>query len=271
MVLRNCPIPKRLRQAIGKSANNGTGISVADIPLVSSWCARISISAYRSLSYKTYRNIDNAWVEWRTTHKVNVRTNCFVSWLRKNYNFVCVTTHLYIFFTCKLKRQRGKTVIYGAVELSSMSSVLCRQRTLCAFLPNSQIIRKILIKSTEGFQQQTEALFMWSLLIFIEIKVNKSRWPRDLTVGMHPLDFWDHGFESRWVHICSYLVFVVCCVGSGLCDELIPHSGNIPRCVCVCLTNCVWTGNLNNEPVLAPVELLRHRKERKSLRLNSSL
>jgi len=183
-----------------------------------------------------------------------------------------VLQHIYIFFfSCKLKRQRGKTVIYGAVELSSMSSVLCRQRTLCAFLPNSQIIRKILIKSTEGFQQQTEALFMWSLLIFIEIKVNKSRWPRDLTVGMHPLDFWDHGFESRWVHICSYLVFVVCCVGSGLCDELIPHSGNIPRCVCVCLTNCVWTGNLNNEPVLAPVELLRHRKERKSLRLNSSL
>lgn len=153
MVLRNCPIPKRLRQAIGKSANNGTGISVADIPLVSSWCARISISAYRSLSYKTFRNIDNAWVEWRTTHKVNVSTNCSVSWLRKKIITLYVLQHIFIFFHLQIEeRERGKTAIYGDVELPSMSSVLCRQCTLCAFLPNSHIIRKILMKITEGFQ-----------------------------------------------------------------------------------------------------------------------
>jgi len=75
---------------------------------------------------------------------------CFVA-EKKIYNFVRVTTHLY-FFTCKLRRQRGKPVIYGTVELSSMSSVLNRQRTLCAFLPNSKIIRKILMKITECFQ-----------------------------------------------------------------------------------------------------------------------
>ena len=71
-----------------------------------------------------------------------------------------------------------------------------------------------------------------------------------------------------------YLVFVVCCVGSGLCDELISHSEEYsPLCVCVCmcLTNCVWSGNLNNESVLASVEPLRHIKERKSLSLNSTL
>jgi len=85
-------MPKRLRQAIGKSANNGAGISVADIPLVSSWCARISISAYRSLSYKTFRNIDNAWVDWRT----GVQTDLFRGW-QNNYNCLCAQIYLYFF------------------------------------------------------------------------------------------------------------------------------------------------------------------------------
>jgi hypothetical protein len=42
-------------------------------------------------------------------------------------------------------------------------------------------------------------------------------------VGLLPLDCWDRRFESRWGHGCSSLVFVVCCVGSGLCDKLITN------------------------------------------------
>ena len=34
-------------------------------------------------------------------------------------------------------------------------------------------------------------------------------------VSLQSLDCWDREFESR----CSSLVFVVCCVGSALCDE----------------------------------------------------
>ena len=58
-------------------------------------------------------------------------------------------------------------------------------------------------------------------------------------VGLQPLDFWDRGFESRWRHGCSSLVFVVCCVCSGLCDELITRSGESYRlCLYVCLIVC---------------------------------
>jgi hypothetical protein len=40
-------------------------------------------------------------------------------------------------------------------------------------------------------------------------------------------------------------VFVVCCVGSGLCDGLIIRSGESYRvCVCVCVSNCVRYRNL---------------------------
>jgi hypothetical protein len=46
-------------------------------------------------------------------------------------------------------------------------------------------------------------------------------------VELRPLDCWDRG------HGCSSLVFAVCCVGSGLCDELITRSEESYR-VCVC-------------------------------------
>ena len=42
---------------------------------------------------------------------------------------------------------------------------------------------------------------------------------------------WDRGFESRWGYWCSSLLFVVCCVKSGLCDELITGSED-PYRVC---------------------------------------
>ena len=50
-------------------------------------------------------------------------------------------------------------------------------------------------------------------------------WP----CGLTPLDCWHSGFESSWGHGYS-IVFVLCYVGSGLCDELITRS----ECACVC-------------------------------------
>ena len=38
-------------------------------------------------------------------------------------------------------------------------------------------------------------------------------------VGLRPLACWDRGFESRWGHGGSSLVFIVWCVGNGLWDE----------------------------------------------------
>jgi len=40
-------------------------------------------------------------------------------------------------------------------------------------------------------------------------------------LGLWLLDCWYHEFESCRGHGCSSLVFVLCCVGSGLCEELI--------------------------------------------------
>jgi hypothetical protein len=58
--------------------------------------------------------------------------------------------------------------------------------------------------------------------------------PIPVVCGLQPLDSWDGVFESRWGHGCSSLVFVVCCVGSGLCDELITGSEESNRlCVSV--------------------------------------
>jgi hypothetical protein len=58
-------------------------------------------------------------------------------------------------------------------------------------------------------------------------------------VGLRPLDWWNRGFKSRWGHWCPSLVFVMCCVGSYLCNELITRSEESYRvCVCVCLIVC---------------------------------
>jgi len=55
-------------------------------------------------------------------------------------------------------------------------------------------------------------------------------------------------------------VFVVCCVAGSLCDEPITRSEESYRvCMCVCVSNCVWSINLNNEA--APFGLLRNTKE----------
>ena len=43
-------------------------------------------------------------------------------------------------------------------------------------------------------------------------------------VDLRPFDYRGVGFESRRGHGCSSLVFVVCSVGSNLCNELIARS-----------------------------------------------
>jgi hypothetical protein len=44
-------------------------------------------------------------------------------------------------------------------------------------------------------------------------------------------------FTAARLHGCSSLVFVVCCVGIGLCEELIPRSEE-SYCVCLCVCVC---------------------------------
>jgi hypothetical protein len=61
------------------------------------------------------------------------------------------------------------------------------------------------------------------------------------------LDCWDHGFRSHWQHGCLSLVFVVCCVSSGLCDKLITCSEE-SYWVCVRLILC----NLETSTVKQP-------------------
>ena len=51
------------------------------------------------------------------------------------------------------------------------------------------------------------------------------------------LDWWDCGFKSRWGHRLSSLVFVMCCVGSVLCNELITSTEGSNR---VYVSKCVW-------------------------------
>ena len=52
-------------------------------------------------------------------------------------------------------------------------------------------------------------------------------------LGLWPHDCWQRGCESHWGLGCSPVVFVVCCAGTCLCDELITRSEESCR-VCVC-------------------------------------
>ena len=53
------------------------------------------------------------------------------------------------------------------------------------------------------------------------------------------------------------LVFVVCCVRNGLCEELITRSASSTNCVCARAPNCVWSINLNSETAYATLGLVR--------------
>jgi hypothetical protein len=54
-------------------------------------------------------------------------------------------------------------------------------------------------------------------------------------VGLLLLACFDPKLESQGEHGCSSLMFVVCCEGSCLCDELITRAGESHRDVCVFL------------------------------------
>ena len=51
-------------------------------------------------------------------------------------------------------------------------------------------------------------------------------------VGLRPLHCWDRGFEFHCGHEYFFLMFIVYCVGSGLCYELMTCSEESYR-VCV--------------------------------------
>ena len=84
--------------------------------------------------------------------------------------------------------------------------------------------------------------------------LGRSRWPCYLRRGSTAAWLcWNRRFESRWGHGCPFLVFVVLCVGCGLCDELITDSEE-PYWDCV--SNDRY---LNNETAWDGVGLLQHR------------
>jgi hypothetical protein len=65
---------------------------------------------------------------------------------------------------------------------------------------------------------------------------------------------WDRMFESRRGHECLFLVSVMCCGGSGLCDGMITRPEESYRMWSVWV--CSWS--LDNEEVLAHYGLSRH-------------
>jgi hypothetical protein len=56
---------------------------------------------------------------------------------------------------------------------------------------------------------------------WIKYGVRRSSSHRILGISLQSLDAWDLWFQSRWEHESSFFPFVVCCLSSGICDELI--------------------------------------------------
>jgi hypothetical protein len=79
-----------------------------------------------------------------------------------------------------------------------------------------------------------------------------------------PLYCYDRGFESRWGYGFSSPGFVVCCVGSYLCDELNSSLRRVPR---VLMSNCVWSTNMNSEKAQIRFRVLRHSKKKSNIRV----
>ena len=75
------------------------------------------------------------------------------------------------------------------------------------------------------------------------------------------LGSWVRAPQSTW--ICSSVVFVVNCVGSGLCDQLITRSEeSCPVCVCVKGRVRERSINLDNEAAWARVVLSHHKRKK---------
>jgi hypothetical protein len=79
------------------------------------------------------------------------------------------------------------------------------------------------------------------------IDTGRSRRPCRLSVRLRALDCWDRGFEYRGGHGRSSLAFVVCCVGSSLCDKLITGSQDSYG-VCMCKNVCDVLASIMRRP-----------------------
>jgi len=101
-------------------------------------------------------------------------------------------------------------------------------------------------------------------MIIRKVKV-KTGWSRGSAIYSVSLMYLDSGFETRWGHGCSSLVFMVPCACSGLSDELVTRSEESYR-VCACVSNRVWPRNINNKATWAPVGLWCHRKITKNVK-----
>jgi len=65
-------------------------------------------------------------------------------------------------------------------------------------------------------------------------------------------------------------VFVVCCVGSGMCGKLITRPEESYRfyvCVCVFVSNCMYSINFSNEATLTRVSFVLQKKKSKKTTL----
>ena len=76
-------------------------------------------------------------------------------------------------------------------------------------------------------------------------------------------DYWDYEFESCWGHGYSSFLFVLCCIGSCLCDKLVTCSEETySACVSICMWNLKRGG-------LGPIWVVRPRKEKGTDKLSS--
>lgn len=105
-----------------------------------------------------------------------------------------------------------------------------------------------------------------------------------LGVGLRQLDCCGRGFESHWGFGCSSVVFVVCCVGNSLCDELITHSEESYHCVSHCVSSKMRWPTFLHQTVFMKQHLpysymtfwfrvtwCKHKKQNHSLNINQVL
>jgi hypothetical protein len=79
-----------------------------------------------------------------------------------------------------------------------------------------------------------------TIIIYPNVLITDSGGRAVQVVGLKRLDCWERGFEFPCGH--SSLLFVVCCVDSRICHELITcleESHRVCVCMCVCVIVCV--------------------------------
>jgi len=99
-----------------------------------------------------------------------------------------------------------------------------------------------------------QSLCSWTIKLTFPIYVFmvcfQSRWPNDLRRTSEAV--WLLGLRVRiplksWMFVC-FVCFVLCCVGNGLCDELITRSEGSTELGCVCLNVCYLETSTMNRP-----------------------